>query len=208
MTERDRKRWDDCTRMVSLESGASPSERATAQKELDRLKGIYPQGPPKPAPGFTWSYVDDPTYDDAGDAFRYAWGGFTGGASYREPASARAAREAREAEQREQKRQQMVRQQQKRVENVPDWRSVDAMHELYRSTSQWSPEDNGRFKELSRVQWERQPIATATLFARLAVLHGQMLDEYGKQQVAGILNDVAEGRITTGHARWLESRGV
>ena len=197
MDPRDAKRWDVFERLAN-DASASESERTQAAARLAELRAKYPQGKPAGTPeatpfGYRWSTVDPFVH---GGGFRYY-----SSSTYTEPPGVKAARE-------ESIRKAAVKQQRQQVERIPDWRAVGALHELHRSESAWTDDDKRRCKDVSRPQWARVPVVQATLFARLSVLCGQLLDDYARAQLAGILKTAGEGMIAAGYARWLDSRGV
>lgn len=178
--------------------GYAPAERAIAEKELAKLRAKYPHGKPSTSSESDW--VESP----------FTGGGFRWGAWTPPPESAefRQAREEKERKKEAQRHKQESARQRSNIENVPDWRSVEALHELYRCDREWTEDERRRFKDLASPQRREESPNFAMLAKRLSVLHGQLLDDYAQKQISGIYYSLSKGKIATGHLAWLNARGV
>lgn len=208
-TEREARQWAAFERVVAPGSGSAESERKTAQAQLDALRAKYPGwAPPKdrgptvdpfagfhggagnPWSGSTWWYTSAGSSGAGGDRWRKE-------------------REEAERQEKEQRRAESVRRQRDQIERVPDWRVVEALHELHRSESEWSAEENRRAKDLAAAQWQAIKVDFPRTLRDLSSLAEQVLSDYDKQQVRDILTELArkEGpRMHAGHARWVSRR--
>jgi hypothetical protein len=210
-TEREARQWAAFERVVAPGSGSAESERKTAQAQLDVLRAKYPGwAPPKdrgptvdPFSGFPGG--GNPWWTST--SWEPGWGWGRHDPTYEE--RRRKEREDAEARQKEQRRAESVRRQRDQIERVPDWRVVEALHELHRSESEWSAEEKRRAKDLAAAQWQAVKVDFPRTLRDLSSLTEQVLSDYDKQQVRDILSELArkEGpRMHAGHERWIARR--
>ena len=204
MTPSDQRRWTAYENLLKPNSGASESERNTAQRNLDKLRAMHPQGKPTPAPETEspcWNWTG--TYQQ-----RNPW---TPPPETPEQQRAReAAKRRRHAEQADAHRERTLRLQREGIRRCPHWKGSPRLVLLHSADTEWTRDETREAEVLMKERRKGKLLDAEQLAAvlrRLAERVDQWEDDYGKAQVNGILNRVKpEGRnanLSLGHREWL-----